>query len=460
MIKRVMTPSQRWLPLTLATTFALILPFQVAASVDDKLGGYFDSLGYATNVTSPSAYKSQSANYFSAGGLSLKSPVSNLEPGQITLPSVSAGCGGIDVFGGGFSFINAAEFKQFLKNVGRNAAPLALKLGIQTLTPQLASIQAEMQEWANKFNSMSLNSCEAAQSLVDATGLTDLAQAAGKEMACIRAAVKAGADTADAKKRCSGSGSNAAIASAANDPEFEALPVNINVAWKYIQKNTFLSSDKELAELVMSLSGTVVYDAAGKKRIIPSLFIENEQGIEALLKGGKVVPVYRCDTQAKCLNVTKSNITVSPNKAFYQQVKTMLTAIAHAYQGDAKLNAKERSFLEITPMPVLKMLSNVMESNESIDNYVHDYAQIMTAKLLSQYLSDLLRMAQTGLQESGESKDAENIQRSIEAMQAYLNKAPQQALERLVMLNQLIDQRKRAEKRIQDSMDSLARGWE
>ncbi|MFA0209825.1 conjugal transfer protein TraH [Vibrio artabrorum] len=443
----------------LTALWLIILSFQVSASVDNQLGSYFDSLGYATNVTSPSAYKSQSANYYSSGGLSLKNPVTNLEPMQITLPSVSAGCGGIDVFGGGFSFINAAQFKQFLQNVGRNAAPLALKLGIQTLTPQLASIQSEMQEWANKFNNMSLNSCEAAQSLVDVTGLTGLAQTAGKEMACIRAAVKAGADTADAKARCSGSGANAAIASAANDSEFDQLPVNVNIAWKYIQKNTFLASDKGLAELVMSLSGTVVYDGVGKKHLIPSLYINNEQGMEALLKGGKTVPVYRCDTKEKCLKVTKATITVSATKAFYPQVKAMLTAIAGAYHGDTKLNAKERSFLEITPLPVLKMLSNVMESNESVDHYADDYAQIMTAKLLSQYLSDLLRLAQAGLQESGETKDADDIQRSIESMQAYLNQAPKQALERLVMLNQLIDQRKRAEKRIQDSMDSLTHGW-
>lgn len=197
--------------------FVMVLTLSPAAqaSVNNQLGNYFDGLGYNTNVTSPSAFKGQSANYFSAGGLSLKNPVSNLEIGQINLPAISAGCGGIDVYGGGFSFINAGQFKQFLQNVGHAAGPLALKMGIQTLTPQLASLLDELQDWASKFNNMSLNSCEAAQSLVDATGLTSLAQNAGKEMACIRSAIADGKTSADAKAQCSGGGATAEVAKAA-----------------------------------------------------------------------------------------------------------------------------------------------------------------------------------------------------------------------------------------------------
>lgn len=450
MLRRALPP----LLLMLLTT----PPLTALASVNNQLGSYFDSLGYNTNVTSPSAFKGQSANYYSAGGLSLKNPVSNLEVGQINLPAISAGCGGIDVYGGGFSFINAAQFKQFLQNVGHAEGPLAMKMGIQTLTPQLASLLDELQDWASKFNNMSLNSCEAAQSLVEATGLTHLAQNAGKEMACIRSAIADGQSSADAKALCSGSGANGAIANAAGKSDYEQLPVNTNLAWKHIQKNRYLAQDKELSELIMALSGTVIYDAQRHKKTLPSLYLHNQTGIEVLLKGGPEAPIYHCDNDNKCLKPTKSAIPISAQKAFYHQVEATLRAIAAAYQGDAKLNDKEKAFLDITPLPVLKMLTNVMESHEPVANYAHDYAQIITTKLLSRYLTDLLHLELAAFADTDNSKDADRIQRTIEQMQDYLAEAPKASLTRLVQLNQLINQRKQAERQIQSSMDSFTHG--
>ncbi|MGR5299014.1 conjugal transfer protein TraH [Vibrio mediterranei] len=435
----------------------LILSPLAQASVNNQLGNYFDGLGYNTNVTSPSAFKGQSANYFSAGGLSLKNPVSNLEIGQINLPAISAGCGGIDVYGGGFSFINAGQFKQFLQNVGHAAVPLALKMGIQTLTPQLASLLDELQDWASKFNNMSLNSCEAAQSLVDATGLTSLAQNAGKEMACIRSAIADGKDSADAKAQCSGGGATAEVAKAAKKSDYDQLPVNVNIAWKHIRKNNYLAQDTELSELVMALSGTVIYDDQSHKTTLPSLYLQNQKGIELLLKGGHGADIYHCDKTDTCLHPTKSTIDIDVQKAFYHQVETTLNAIAAAYKRDAKFNDKEKAFLDITPLPVLKMLTNVMESHEPVANYAHDYAQIITAKLLSRYLTDLLHLEMAAFTDSDNSKDAERIQRTIEKMQAYLDEAPKAALNRLVQLNQLVNQRKQAERMIQSNMDSFTR---
>ncbi len=59
--------------------------------------------------------------------------------------------------------------------------------------------------------------------------------------------------------------------------------------------------------------------------------------------------------------------------------------------------------------------------------------------------------------DSDNSKDAERIQRTIEKMQAYLDEAPKAALNRLVQLNQLVNQRKQAERMIQSNMDSFTR---
>nr|AKN40407.1 IncF plasmid conjugative transfer pilus assemblyprotein TraH [Vibrio sp. F12 FF_152] len=50
-------------------------PITQAAGVNGSLDSFFNSLGYHTNVSNPSSYKGQAANFYNGGSLYVRSSV-------------------------------------------------------------------------------------------------------------------------------------------------------------------------------------------------------------------------------------------------------------------------------------------------------------------------------------------------------------------------------------------------
>jgi len=74
------------------------------------------------------------------------------------LPGYRSGCGGIDLFMGGFSFINSDQLIALMKNIMNNAKGYAFTLALESATPQLANVIKFLQEQAAKINAMNVNS--------------------------------------------------------------------------------------------------------------------------------------------------------------------------------------------------------------------------------------------------------------------------------------------------------------
>ena len=123
-----------WRPFVLALGLSGIMISSVkAGGVNSSLDGFFNDLGYNTNVTHPNAYKGQAASYYNGGSLSVRSPIKSAQLVSVNLPDVSMGCGGIDAFMGGFSHISSDGLVQFGKAVVQNAPPFAVDLASPSL---------------------------------------------------------------------------------------------------------------------------------------------------------------------------------------------------------------------------------------------------------------------------------------------------------------------------------------
>lgn len=94
------------------------------AGVGDEIVSFFNDMGASANATGV-AYQGQSAGYYSLGSVWARFPQKSVYPANIQLPKVRAGCGGIDIFSGSFSFINMAEFVANLKAIANNAIGFA-----------------------------------------------------------------------------------------------------------------------------------------------------------------------------------------------------------------------------------------------------------------------------------------------------------------------------------------------
>jgi len=148
---------------TLVITALLTAPsISLPGDLNTEMQSMFNSLGTLGNVSSPGAFRGQAMNLYTGGSLFMREPSKNYALVRAQLPSLKAGCGGIDLFGGSFSFINKAQFVALLQNIGANAVGYAFKLALQSISPDIDKLLTELQDQINKINTMNINSCEAA----------------------------------------------------------------------------------------------------------------------------------------------------------------------------------------------------------------------------------------------------------------------------------------------------------
>ena len=121
--------------LSLSVGLALMVGNVQAGFLEDFYSG--SGAGQA-NVTSAGIYQSQGLNTVTGGGYVFKAPRKDFTPFHFSPPSLSAGCGGIDIFLGAFSIPSKEEFVAFLRSIGSALPGVAFQLALQTLSPDLS----------------------------------------------------------------------------------------------------------------------------------------------------------------------------------------------------------------------------------------------------------------------------------------------------------------------------------
>src|ERR1700723_192676 len=98
-----------------------LLSSPLSAGMEENLNRAFNKLGMSNNVTTAGGYQDQTGGFYTGGSVFSRSKVNNSDLFSLQMPHYRSGCGGIDLFMGGFSFINAQAFTQLLRNIGSNA---------------------------------------------------------------------------------------------------------------------------------------------------------------------------------------------------------------------------------------------------------------------------------------------------------------------------------------------------
>ena len=381
-----------------AIVLLLCFTTNIFADVSGDLDNFFTGLGYDGNLTPGTAYHGQAAGYYSGGSAVLRNKVRNVQVVHVDLPSLRAGCGGIDMFTGGFSFVNAESLVKFFQQVMSNSGGYAFNLALETVTPGLAHAMQYIQNMAQEINSSNFNSCEMAENLV---GGAWPRTAAAQRHICkgIGSHRNIFSDWADARQKCSEeSDYSNAMNKASDDPNYKHEVVrNKNLIWDAIQRVGFLSSDQTLAELFMSLSGTIIYDATGKAHIFEPL-AKDPKIIKALLHGG-TASIYKCDEKIKCINPVLTDTAIGENRALYVKIKISINEIVTLLISDNQaLPPKIQGFLELTKLPILKFITtNLMTGNAAMAFSITNYSESIAKTLLMQYMQEALKTVETSL---------------------------------------------------------------
>jgi conjugative transfer pilus assembly protein TraH len=109
--------------------------------------------------TSPEYIKGQQRGYFTLGSFSARTQTDTLYPVSIQKPRLNVGCGGIDIFLGGFSFLNLEYLVELAQRMIQVAPYIAFKIALETISQQLSGTVGEAQQIINFLNSLQFNEC-------------------------------------------------------------------------------------------------------------------------------------------------------------------------------------------------------------------------------------------------------------------------------------------------------------
>lgn len=287
-----------------------------AAGLQSQMDSLF---GAMSNTTPPGVWETQRRGVFAGGQFTAKNRIMNENLVSFVPPSFEAGCGGIDLFGGSFSFINADQFVQLMRGIAANAAGYAFQLALGSMCQDCAAIIEQIQKKIQQLNQFFGNSCQLAQGIVNDT----LGAALNKQEteASKISFTKGIGDIFESWTTSSGKGPTQQAAE--NAPDDFSQKVKGNIVWRALKKHAvsgwFVAGDEDMLEAMMNVAGTVIVgdmsDAGGGKQSPRySAISGNKIRFRDLVDGtnGQPVTVLRCDTKSEdgCTNPTMGTMVI------------------------------------------------------------------------------------------------------------------------------------------------------
>lgn len=356
----------------------------------------FDSVNAAGNVSSPAVVQGQTLNMYTGGSMFMRMPRRTYNVVSFTPPSWNAGCGGIDLFLGGFSFINKEQFVAMLRNIGTNALGYGFKLAIQNLCPTCDNVMQALQATAQAINRLNMDTCEAAKGIVNSAIPDTWTRDRQNSAKNFGVDTSVFSDITDAWTNVMNSSTKAnetLDSVATSKPEIkESLPVG-NVVWIALKKIDGITDDYRM--LLMSMIGTVVFPKDGPA---PKPYPKKEITVQALIGGnvvdadgkpvGKIeLPIWKCSETTDCTTMTEDVLKVD---SFRAMVRTKLDSVIDKIAArEAHADAAElMKFLNVTDIPVYKMIAVATSLNNTgiADNLLNRYQELLAAKYAEVYI--------------------------------------------------------------------------
>ncbi len=143
-----------------------VLSFLMISFVSVADASWVDEWLDQRTTTAPNHFSGQQRGYYTGGSFNTRWTSKNTHPLTVEPPRIKGGCGGIDIFTGGFSFMNAEYLVDKLQGILSNASAVAFDLGLKTLCEQCSQTIKNFEAISDKLNSMQIEECAAGKELV------------------------------------------------------------------------------------------------------------------------------------------------------------------------------------------------------------------------------------------------------------------------------------------------------
>jgi conjugative transfer pilus assembly protein TraH len=478
------------------TVFITMFNNDANADIAKDLGSFYERQGFSVNATRAHAYRGQSAGYFYGGRLVARAESRNMQPLNVQAPYIRSDCDGIDAFLGSIQFIEMKQLVDMLKSIGKGATGYAFNLAMQTMVPQIYNTIQKLSDIAREINNFNVNSCEAAAQLV---GGVWPQSAKSSAYLCNRMGTSGGLfeDAAKARQKCGIEGERSATnknKGAREKAGFEdELGDSFNLVWRAIRKKDNGGQlDADIAEMFMSISGTIVMKPEGSGQVksndknrggagenvrlqpqtYSSLAIESSLidgfmfGKKAVVGGNKdkesdddqgvgddghkvEAMVYYCsDSQDedKCLEVKKKKY-VPNDDGWVDKIHGMLDNIKKNIKNRTALTENEKALIERTSIPILKIIAVEVGYKKGGMINISEFAEAISYDLVLRYMEEVIDYV------NGRLSELEKVQVSgahIESLKRDLRE----------VIKRLVDKRNKLYQQMRNVMDTVKKAGE
>jgi len=406
------------------------------ANVANDMQSFFNQSGYASNVTNPDVWKNQAAGHIGGGSLYARNAVRTYQLIRLDLPSFRAGCGGIDLYTGAFSFISAEKLVEMGKQIMTNGGAYAVDLMLATTVPELLERKNYLQDLMTKVNTSNINTCSASKALIG--GIWPKTAESQKK---ICHDLKAGGDDgsvtdyAKAKQDCENLDDfNQTMKKAQKDDNYKKqVLMSKNLVWDAIKRQPLLSKDRELANFIMNLTGTIIFDDKGNPSIVPSI-ADSHQLIKAFIGDGASnveINIQKCaENDEKCLSVSAGTISITKENSLSARIENLIQSIsnklkAHSEKGEeSPWTVEEQRFVSMSSIPVMKAVTVMGQLRYGLTSSdLMEYSSLIAQDIFQQYLSELLSGVKASIANSQIQEDLlKDIEKRVHDAQVTISK--------------------------------------
>lgn len=367
------------------------------AGLDDEMAGMISDM---SNYTAPGAYKTQRRGVISGGSYTARNPIMNAQLLSATPPGFNAGCGGIDMFGGSFSFISADRFISLMRSVASNAAGYAFKTALGSMCDLCNKTIEGLRQTTTALNQFSMNSCQTAQGIVTDTAAA-LQGKLSKNNSMLAQQFGGIGDTF--QSMFTGDPSKDAQQSA---PEQTEKKITGNLVWRAMKKDNiedwFAHGDNNLLEAMMSATGTLIVrksesgpDNKGSSnpvdRVMPTLTIRD------LIHGGNHIVMLECASRDYstngCLDVQTKTVQL---KGLSQRIEEVLVGptggggvVRKMARLDGEATVAEKNFLVALPDSYGALLRQLTTLSETAAvQFVYDTSDYVALDMAREIMTD------------------------------------------------------------------------
>lgn len=401
-------------------------------------------------------FESQKRGFGSFGSASMRWKVGNDHLLTVAKPQFKAGCGGIDAFLGGFSFLQFEQLvDKFEKVMGPAAAAFAFDIALSVLSEQASESIKSLTAIIDRLNQLQMEDCKAAKGITAtlADGILNSDKSANDKSEAVKDFLQTSgiqdlynninemgrSKTVDAVMSGSGAGSNSQMISGCSN-ELKSIFFTNGFILDHLGSKRGL--DSSYTSLMRGMVGDVYVDAKNiNYASVPACPENDGKTIDNFINGETY---YREDPTSSCTQLTTLSIGGKNYSSIRDWVFNILQSAGQkVISRDQNFTADEEALLSTVPGPIYRAITVRMAQYGTVAgatltaNEFADYvAMIQVYNMLADFygvMDSTIRLAQTTFETqlgtpSGSNQHTCKIQLAESAVKTMFEKKDELAL--------------------------------